>query len=81
DSGFGQDLVAGMSGGVVSASLRSVGGETLRKNDYLSVAADAFGNALGNKAARTLEVNSGSAKVNGINRLIAAQDEPYSWDG
>ncbi|HBZ45914.1 MAG TPA: hypothetical protein DEO93_01030 [Stenotrophomonas sp.] len=64
DSPFTKSLAAGITGGVVSAAVRSASGETLHKNDYISIGADAFGNALGNRAARSLGAKvAGTAAV------------------
>jgi LysM repeat protein len=45
---FGYDFASGMTGGMVSAGVRSSFGQTLHQSDYMTVVADAFGNALGN---------------------------------
>jgi len=49
---FGYDFASGMTGGMVSAGVRSSFGQTLRQGDYMAVVADAFGNALGNQLVR-----------------------------
>lgn len=79
DSTFTKGIIEGITGGVVSAAVRSANGETLRKNDYVSIAADAFGNALGNKiVAGQSEVNvvysaSGMQAINEELRLAGEQ--------
>ena len=49
---FATDFAYGMTGGMVSAAVRSSFGQTLHRSDYWTVAADAFGNALANRIAR-----------------------------
>ncbi|WP_210131308.1 putative Ig domain-containing protein [Stenotrophomonas rhizophila] len=80
ESNFGADLAAGFTGGMVSASLRSASGVTLRKNDYAAIAADVFGNALANRAASSLRANGGRG-VPGINKPIQGEESGASWAG
>ena len=78
DSVFGARMVAGITGGVVSATVRSLSGETLRKNDYVTIAADAFGNALASKAASRLEANA-AGSIPGINQSVTSAED--AWAG
>lgn len=45
-------FASGITGGMVSAAVRSSFGETLHRSDYFSIVIDAFGNALANANAR-----------------------------
>jgi len=79
---FGYDFASGMTGGMVSAGVRSSFGQTLRQGDYMTVVADAFGNALGSSIAnsaaqeRELEMKGRiSTDMRGVNNRLSEQME------
>jgi YD repeat-containing protein len=55
ESEFANDFAHGVTGGLVSAAVRSSFGQTIHGSDYLTVVADAFGNALGNATVRGVQ--------------------------
>ncbi|MEG3185248.1 LysM peptidoglycan-binding domain-containing protein, partial [Lysobacter erysipheiresistens] len=77
---FSNRFAYGATGGVVSAAVRSSFGETLHNSDYLSVVADAFGNALGNAAVRrigTWQVNRAAERASVQSGMPSLFDPNY----
>lgn len=76
ESDFGNDFVTGLAGGMVSAAVRSSFGQTLHGTDYLTIAADAFGNALANASARSRQARpAGGVTPGGMSETTAG-----AWD-
>jgi len=76
DSEFGRDFTYGMTGGMVSAAVRSSFGQTLHQSDYMTVVADAFGNALGNRLVlEARQAVSSAEKLQSINADLQARSE------
>ncbi|QNN46213.1 putative Ig domain-containing protein [Thermomonas brevis] len=72
-SPFAKDFAYGMSGGLVSGAVRSSFGQTLNGSDYLTITADAFGNALANASSR-VQANAGESSDD-MRQRWAIEDE------
>ncbi|MGX9720032.1 LysM peptidoglycan-binding domain-containing protein [Stenotrophomonas acidaminiphila] len=76
ESEFGKDFTYGMTSGMVSAAVRSSFGQTLHQSDYMTVVADAFGNALGNRLVlESRQAVSSAEKLQSINADLQARSE------
>ena len=84
-SDFANDFTVGMAGGMVSAGVRKAlggGGRT----DYMTIVADAFGNALGNALSRNIRgagsqvgLQNGVAQVRGSGLDLADPNYRPNW--